>query len=111
MLKSFEPLVRARSFVGQTSAGKSTKGITQKEQLRVVKEFSTKRNDETGFNVLVCTCVAEEGLDIDDVDLIICFDSSRSPIRLIQRMGRTGRKTAGRMIALCSEGKEANVRN
>ncbi|CAG0914927.1 unnamed protein product [Notodromas monacha] len=109
LLKNFEPMVRARSFVGQTSSGKNTKGITQKEQLKVVKEFSSKTNAETGFNVLVCTCVAEEGLDIDDVDLIICFDSNRSPIRLIQRMGRTGRKAAGKMIALCAEGKEAEA--
>jgi len=35
------------------------------------------------FNVLVATCVAEEGLDIGEVDLIICYDSGLTPIRLI----------------------------
>ena len=52
------------------------------------------------------TCVGEEGLDIGEVDLIICYDSQKSPIRLIQRMGRTGRKRAGRIIVLLTEGKE-----
>jgi ATP-dependent Lhr-like helicase len=40
--------------------------------------------------------VGEEGLDIGEVDLIICYDSQKSPIRLIQRMGRTGRRPATR---------------
>lgn len=44
----------------------------------------------SGYNTLVSTCVGEEGLDIGEVDLIICFDAQKSPIRLIQRMGRTG---------------------
>lgn len=35
------------------------------------------------FNVLVATCVAEEGLDIGEVDLIICYDSGLTPIWLI----------------------------
>ena len=40
------------------------------------------------------------------VDLIICFDSDASPIRNIQRMGRTGRHKAGRVVYIMSEGKE-----
>ena len=36
-----------------------------------------------GFNTLVSTCVGEEGLDIGDVDLIICYDVSKSPISLV----------------------------
>jgi hypothetical protein len=47
-------------------------------------------------NVLVATCIAEEGLDIGEVDLIICFDAHSSPTRLVQRMGRTGRARRGR---------------
>ena len=57
---------------------------------KVVKKFR-----EGGYNTLVSTCVGEEGLDIGEVDLIICYDSQKSPIRLIQRMGRTGRKREG----------------
>ena len=64
---------------------------------------------EGGYNTLVSTCVGEEGLDIGDVDLIICFDAHKSPIRLIQRMGRTGRKREGRVVMLVTEGKEEQV--
>lgn len=61
------------------------------------------------YNVLVSTSVGEEGLDIGEVDLIICFDTQKSPIRSVQRTGRTGRKRAGRTIVLLTEGKEENV--
>ena len=61
------------------------------------------------YNTLVSTCVGEEGLDIGDVDLIICYDSHKSPIRLVQRMGRTGRKRKGRIVMLITEGKEERV--
>lgn len=54
-----------------------------------------------GFNTLVATCIAEEGLDIMEVDLVICFDANVSPLRMIQRMGRTGRKRDGRVDILC----------
>ena len=53
--------------------------------------------------------MGEEGLDIGEVDLIICFDAHASPIRLVQRMGRTGRKRDGRIVILVTEGKEEQV--
>ena len=60
-------------------------------------------------NVLVSTCIGEEGLDIGQVDLIICYDSQNSPIRMLQRSGRTGRKREGRIVLLLSEGKEEDA--
>lgn len=53
-----------------------------------------------GFNVIVATSIGEEGLDIMEVDLVICFDANVSPLRMIQRMGRTGRKHDGRVDIL-----------
>ena len=73
--------------------------------LQVMQAFRTG-----GYNTLVSTCVGEEGLDIGDVDLIVCFDAHKSPIRLVQRMGRTGRKRQGRIVMLVTEGKEEQVR-
>ena len=63
-----------------------------------------------GYNTLVATCVGEEGLDIGEVDLIVCFDAHKSPVRLIQRMGRTGRKRKGQIVVIVAQGKEEQVR-
>ncbi|CAL8137703.1 unnamed protein product [Orchesella dallaii] len=101
MLNSLRPMVKPIVFIGQSSAGTTGKGLKQKEQVQVVQRFR-----DGGFNVLVSTCVGEEGLDIGEVDLIICFDASSSPTRLIQRMGRTGRQRAGKTIFLVTRGKE-----
>lgn len=68
-----------------------------------------KKFREGRYNTLVATCVGEEGLDIGEVDLIICYDASKSPIRLVQRMGRTGRKRQGRIVMLVTQGKEEQV--
>ncbi|XP_039712392.1 Fanconi anemia group M protein isoform X1 [Pteropus medius] len=105
MLLQHQPIIRVMTFVGHAS-GKSMKGFTQKEQLEVVKQFRSG-----GYNTLVSTCVGEEGLDIGEVDLIICFDAQKSPIRLIQRMGRTGRKRQGRIVVILAEGREERTYN
>uniref|UniRef100_A0A8C5W1F0 RNA helicase n=1 Tax=Microcebus murinus TaxID=30608 RepID=A0A8C5W1F0_MICMU len=105
MLLQHQPVIRVMTFVGHAS-GKSTKGFTQKEQLEVVKRFR-----DGGYNTLVSTCVGEEGLDIGEVDLIICFDAQKSPIRLVQRMGRTGRKRQGRIVVILAEGREERIYN
>ncbi|XP_047480213.1 uncharacterized protein LOC125032872 [Penaeus chinensis] len=106
MLQHHYPLVKAMSFVGQSTVAHGGRGFTQKEQLKVVKEFK-----EGGFNTLTSTCVGEEGLDIGEVDLIICYDAPKSPIRLVQRIGRTGRKREGRIIFLVTKGKEEQMYN
>ncbi|XP_073433877.1 Fanconi anemia group M protein isoform X2 [Dendrobates tinctorius] len=106
MLNHHQPIVRVMTFVGHSSTGKGVKGFTQKEQLEVVKRFR-----EGGYNTLVSTCVGEEGLDIGEVDLIICFDAQRSPIRLVQRMGRTGRKRQGRIVVILCQGREERTYN
>ncbi|XP_074547856.1 Fanconi anemia group M protein [Halichoeres trimaculatus] len=106
MLNRHAPLIRVMTFMGQASAGKGVKGFTQKEQLEVVSRFRTG-----GFNTLVSTCVGEEGLDIGEVDLIVCFDAQKNPIRLVQRMGRTGRKRQGRIVVILAEGREERTYN
>lgn len=96
------PSVKAEQFIGQGVGGKlGKKGQTQKEQKDILGRF---RKSE--FQVLVATSIGEEGLDIPDVDLIVCFDSSASPTRHIQRMGRTGRFRHGAVVVICAQGKE-----
>lgn len=74
------------------------------KKLQVIEQFRSG-----GYNTLVSTCVGEEGLDIGEVDLIVCYDCPKSPIRLVQRMGRTGRLRKGRIVILIAEGKEEQV--
>ncbi|KAF7320220.1 hypothetical protein MKEN_00806500 [Mycena kentingensis (nom. inval.)] len=101
ILNEQRPLIRAHAFIGQGKDRKGVKGLTQKEQLAVIQRF---KDDE--FNVLVATSIGEEGLDIGEVDLIVCYDTQKTPIRMLQRFGRTGRKRNGAIHALLSEGRE-----
>ncbi|CBX95341.1 hypothetical protein IAQ61_004161 [Plenodomus lingam] len=105
ILKRHEPMIRPRVFVGQ-AAGKNSEGMTQKDQLDVIEKFKSGV-----YNTLIATSIGEEGLDIGEVDLIICYDSKASPIRMLQRMGRTGRKREGKIIMLQMNGKEENDAN
>ncbi|KAH9879299.1 hypothetical protein J1614_002738 [Plenodomus biglobosus] len=105
ILKRHQPMIRPRVFVGQ-AAGKNSEGMTQKDQLDVIEKFK-----DGLYNTLIATSIGEEGLDIGEVDLIICYDSKASPIRMLQRMGRTGRKREGKIIMLQMNGKEENDAN
>lgn len=100
VLKRQEPIIRPHVFVGQASA-KGSEGMDQKTQLSVIEKFKNGT-----YNTIVATSIGEEGLDIGEVDLIVCYDSSASPIRMLQRMGRTGRKRAGNIKLLLMQGKE-----
>ena len=100
VLKRFEPMIRPHVFIGQTSA-KGSEGMDQKTQLSVVEKFK-----QGTYNTIVATSIGEEGLDIGEVDMIVCYDSSQSPVRMLQRMGRTGRKRTGNIVLLLMRGKE-----
>ena len=53
---------------------------------------------------MVASSVAEEGIDIPNVDLVVFFEALPSEIRTIQRKGRTGRSAAGRVVILMTQG-------
>lgn len=88
--------LRIERFVGQASK-QDDPGLSQDEQAEILRNF---RDGDT--NALVATCIAEEGLDIPSVDLVIFYEPIPSEIRYIQRKGRTGRKTAGKAIILAA---------
>jgi Fanconi anemia group M protein len=94
---SMIPGVTAKMFFGQ--AKKNGTGLSQKEQKSMLEEFR-----EAKFNVLVATSVAEEGIDIPYVDLVVFYEPIPSGIRTIQRRGRTGRQDKGRVIVLVAKG-------
>lgn len=91
------PGINARKFIGQATKGKD-KGMSQKEQIKILQEFR-----EGKYNVLVASSVAEEGLDIPSVDLVVFFEPVPSEIRSIQRIGRTGRFRKGRAVILMAK--------
>ncbi|OBA22001.1 P-loop containing nucleoside triphosphate hydrolase protein [Metschnikowia bicuspidata var. bicuspidata NRRL YB-4993] len=77
-------------------------GMSQKMQKETIRSFK-----DGVYNVLVATSIGEEGLDIGEVDLIVCYDSTSSPIKNVQRMGRTGRSRDGKVLLLFSGNEEA----
>ena len=72
--------------------------MKQEEQAQVLEAFRTGK-----FSVLVATSIAEEGLDIPEVDLVIFYEPIPSEIRYIQRRGRTGRRSSGSVIILAAK--------
>ncbi len=90
-------IIKATKFIGQATKGKE-KGMSQKVQQQVLDELRSGEH-----NVLVTSSVAEEGLDIPAVELVVFFEPVPSEIRTIQRRGRTGRFGKGRTIILMAK--------
>jgi len=87
----------AHKFVGQGKK-EGSPGMTQKQQQETLDEFRAGE-----FEVLVSTSVAEEGLDVPEVDLVLFYEPVPTAIRSIQRKGRTGRQAEGRVVVLLAE--------
>ncbi|WP_302082148.1 DEAD/DEAH box helicase [Salinibaculum rarum] len=84
-------------FVGQSDT-EGSEGMTQTQQQETLDEFRAGE-----FEVLVSTSVAEEGLDVPEVDLVLFYEPVPTAIRSIQRKGRTGRQTEGAVTVLLAE--------
>ncbi|MBI2233085.1 MAG: DEAD/DEAH box helicase [Candidatus Aenigmarchaeota archaeon] len=90
------PLAAPVEFIGQ--AKKKGKGLSQKEQLQIINEFSM------GFyNALIATQIGEEGLDIAETNLVIFYEPVPSAIRMVQRIGRTARTQPGRAVMMITK--------
>jgi len=94
--------IDAKVFVGQAKKETGEKGeisgLSQKEQKKIIEEFSDGK-----INVLCATCIAEEGLDIPEVNSVIFYEPVPSAIRSIQRSGRTARLMKGKLIILITK--------
>jgi Fanconi anemia group M protein len=89
--------IKSEILIGQ--AIRRRKGMSQEEQIKTLRRFGKGE-----FNVLVGTSISEEGLDIPAVDYAIFYEAVPSEIRVIQRRGRVGRQTAGKIIFLITKG-------
>ncbi|XP_011184642.2 uncharacterized protein LOC105213472 isoform X1 [Zeugodacus cucurbitae] len=105
LLLQHEPLLKPRYFVGQGSTTGSLCSLTQKQQIQIMDDFRCGK-----CNILIATSIGEEGIDVGEVELIVCFDINTSnPQRFIQRIGRTGRKKQGHVVVLVTEGREQQI--
>ncbi len=95
--EKFDGRLIAEKFIGQSSTS-NEKGFSQSQQIEILKDFRKGK-----INILTATSVAEEGLDIPNVDAIIFYEPVASEIRHIQRRGRTGRHSPGRCYILMAK--------
>ncbi|MBR9701440.1 DEAD/DEAH box helicase [Candidatus Pacearchaeota archaeon] len=88
--------IKSKVFVGQ--AKKADTGLSQKEQKKILQEFSDGEID-----IILSTSIGEEGLDIPEVNSVIFYEPIPSAIRSIQRAGRTARLMKGKLIILITK--------
>jgi Fanconi anemia group M protein len=88
--------IKSEILIGQ--AVKKGKGLTQKQQIEIIKRFANG-----DFNVLIGSQISEEGLDLVASHVAIFYDQVSSPIRAIQRRGRVGRQIPGKVIFLITK--------
>ncbi|MCX6747028.1 MAG: DEAD/DEAH box helicase [Candidatus Pacearchaeota archaeon] len=88
--------IKSKIFIGQ--AKKEGEGLNQKQQKKIIEEFSDGKID-----ILCATCIAEEGLDIPEVNIVVFYEPVPSAIRAIQRAGRTARLMKGKLIMLITK--------
>jgi ERCC4-related helicase len=96
-LNGFNELIRAKRFVGQANKLRD-RGLSQDQQAARLEELQ-----QGAINVLVATSIAEEGLDIPEIDHVFFYEPIPSGIRYIQRRGRTGRRSPGKVTILAAD--------
>ncbi|ERF76327.1 hypothetical protein EPUS_04185 [Endocarpon pusillum Z07020] len=102
-LISHHPLTRnynAAPFVGSSSFARKQSPVDLsdiKNQNIALADFRLGKN-----NLLVCTSVMEEGVDISSMNLVIRFDEPANFRAFIQSRGRA-RKVESKFVLMCSE--------
>jgi ERCC4-related helicase len=91
-----EEKITSQVFFGQ--AKKKGVGLSQKKQKQTIQDFRDGK-----FSCLIATSVAEEGLDIPQVDTVFFYEPVPSAIRSVQRRGRTGRQEKGSVKILITK--------
>ncbi len=96
-LKKLDGIEPAK-LIGQADK-EGDKGMSQEDQKTTLERF--RKGDH---NVLVCTRIGEEGLDIPATELVVFYEPVPSAIRSIQRKGRTARdQRSGKVYVLISK--------
>ncbi len=72
--------------LGNKTIGAMHSDLPQAERDKIMYEFRNHR-----INVLIATDIVSRGIDIDDIQLVINYDSPRDPEDYVHRIGRTAR--------------------
>lgn len=78
-------LARTLKLKGKT-IGAMHSDLTQPERDNIMYEFRNHR-----INVLIATDIVSRGIDIDDIQLVVNYDTPRDPEDYVHRIGRTAR--------------------
>ncbi|KAE9980015.1 hypothetical protein EG328_000510 [Venturia inaequalis] len=96
------PKFRVRGVVGESNSSHKKKNITEllepKAQKTALADF---RNGLV--NLIVCTNALQEGIDIPNCHLVVCFDPPPNLIAFVQRRGRARRSQSKYVILHCEK--------
>jgi ERCC4-related helicase len=66
-----------------SNSGKGGVGISECNQSKLLQGFR-----KGSVNALFSTSVAEEGLDLQNCSIVICYDVPKRPLSVVQTIGR-----------------------
>ena len=90
----YHTLVRLKLNVAQMHSD-----LTQTERDKTMQQFKARQID-----MLIATDIVARGIDIDDITMVINFDTPRDAEEYIHRIGRAGRAgRAGKAVTLVSK--------
>lgn len=96
------PKLRVRGVVGESNSSHKKKNITEllepKAQQTALADFRSGQ-----VNLIVCTNALQEGIDILNCHLVICFDPPPNLVAFVQRRGRARRSQSKYVILHCEE--------
>lgn len=88
------------------TSGLSSDGMKSREQKHALFQF----RQAEGMAVLVATAAAEEGLDITNCELVVCYTVVETGRELVQKRGRA-RRPGSEFICIVEEHEQARVDN
>ncbi len=88
------------------TSGLSSDGMKSRKPKHALFQF----RQAEGMAVLVATAAAEEGLDITNCELVICYTVVETGRELVQKRGRA-RMTGSEFICIVEEHEQARVDN
>ncbi|TID24520.1 P-loop containing nucleoside triphosphate hydrolase protein [Venturia nashicola] len=96
------PKFRVRGIVGESNSSLKKKNIT--ELLEPKAQQTALADFRSGLvNLVVCTNALQEGIDIPNCHLVVCFDHPPNLVAFVQRRGRARRSQSKYVILQCEE--------